>query len=119
MGSDESKDGSDAITGLRFMLGMVGLGLLGVGIYLAWDVFAAVHAAATDPQKLEPAHKTFMNLIQAERMVIRAEPNMPEFAPGPTIALAALWGWYLLWALIPMWMMAAGARIVVASLRRS
>lgn len=119
MGSDESKGTTDSIAGLRFLLGVVGLGVLGVGIYLAWDVFAAVHAAVTDPQKLEPAHKTFMNLIQADRLVIRAQPNEPEFAPGPTFALAALWAWYLLWALIPMWIMAAGARIVVASLRRT
>lgn len=100
----------------RFLLGLAGLGVVALGIYLAWDIFTAVSTAVRDPQTLEKPHRAFADLIQAQRLGMRVQDQ--EIAVGPSVALSALWGWYLLWALIPMWIMAAGTRIVVAALRR-
>ncbi|HMP60618.1 MAG TPA: hypothetical protein PKD86_14835 [Gemmatales bacterium] len=101
---------------LRFILGVFGLGILGIGSYYAIDVVHAGSAVIQNPRQLENGHKAFCELMQIERLGLRVQDQ--DVNAGATMALGAMWGWYALWALIPVWIMGAGARIVVASLSR-
>ncbi|MEE3372075.1 MAG: hypothetical protein VX346_22265 [Planctomycetota bacterium] len=89
--------------------------LLAFGTYHTLSVFQAVGKIVQDPTILSESVDTISELIDAEKLSFRVAGQPPDqsLQPGKLLAFLLLSAWYLVWALLPIQIVAVCSRILL------
>ena len=86
--------------------------LFAFGTWHTLSVFQAFGKIAQDPTLLSESVDAISEMIDAETLTIRIAGELP-LQPGKMLAFLLLFGWYLVWALLPIQIVAICSRILL------
>ena len=86
--------------------------LFAFGTWHTLSVFQAFGKIAQDPTILSESVDAISEMIDAETLTIRISGELP-LQPGKVLAFLLLFGWYLVWALLPIQIVAICSRILL------
>ena len=86
--------------------------LFAFGTWHTLSVFQAFGKIVQDPTILSESVDAISEMIDAETLTIRIAGELP-LQPGKVLAFLLLFGWYLVWALLPIQIVAICSRILL------
>ena len=86
--------------------------LFAFGTWHTLSVFQAFGKIVQDPTILSESVDAISEMINAETLTIRIAGELP-LQPGKVLAFLLLFGWYLVWALLPIQIVAICSRILL------
>ena len=86
--------------------------LFAFGTWHTLSVFQAFGKITQDPTILSESVDAISEMIDAETLTIRIAGELP-LQPGKVLAFLLLFGWYLVWALLPIQIVAVCSRILL------
>ena len=89
--------------------------LFAFGTWHTLSVFQAFGKIVQDPTILSESVDAISEMIDAETLTFRiaGQPPGQSLQPGKVLAFLLLFGWYLVWALIPIQIVAICSRILL------
>ena len=86
--------------------------LFALGTWHTLSVFQAFGKIVQNPTILSESVDAISQMIDAETLTIRMAGELP-LQPGKVLAFLLLFGWYLVWALLPIQIVAICSRILL------
>ena len=86
--------------------------LFALGTWHTLSVFQAFGKIVQNPTILSESVDAISQMIDAETLTIRIAGELP-LQPGKVLAFLLLFGWYLVWALLPIQIVAICSRILL------
>ena len=86
--------------------------LFALGTWHTLSVFQAFGKIVQNPTILSESVDAISQMIDAETLTIRIAGELP-LQPGKVLAFLLLFGWYLVWALLPIQIVAVCSRILL------
>ena len=86
--------------------------LFAFGTWHTLSVFQAFGKIVQDPTIISESVDAISEIIDAETLTIRIAGELP-LQPGKVLAFLLLFGWYLVWALLPIQLVAVCSRILL------
>ena len=86
--------------------------LFALGTWHTLSVFQAFGKIVQNPTILSESVDAISEMIDAETLTIRISGELP-LQPGKVLAFLLLFGWYLVWALLPIQIVAICSRILL------
>lgn len=89
--------------------------LFAVGAYHTLSIFQAFGRIAQDPAIISDSVDVIAEMIDAEKLnfPVAGQPQGQSLQPGKALAFLLLSAWYLVWALIPIQIVALCSRILL------
>lgn len=88
------------------------------GVYYGLEVFGRIGAILKDPKQVEAAVVSTTQLIDGDKLKVEYQPDK-TLEPGRAIALVLLGVGYLVWAMIPIQIVATTGRVLLSLTKKT